>query len=90
LLQHVKGLELVEMPDNETCCGFGGTFAVKFEAISIGMADQKANNALSAGAGCIISTDLSCLMHLDGYIKEKELPLSTMHIADVLASGWEA
>jgi L-lactate dehydrogenase complex protein LldE len=89
LLQHVKGLELVEMPDNETCCGFGGTFAVKFDAISIGMADQKANNALSVGADCIISTDLSCLMHLDGYIKEKQLPLSTMHIADVLASGWE-
>jgi L-lactate dehydrogenase complex protein LldE len=89
LLQHVKGLELVEMPDNETCCGFGGTFAVKFEAISIGMADQKVTNALSVGADCIISTDLSCLMHLDGYIKEKQLPLSTMHIADVLASGWE-
>jgi L-lactate dehydrogenase complex protein LldE len=89
LLSHVKGLELVEMPDNETCCGFGGTFAVKFEAISIGMADQKTSNALSVGADCIISTDLSCLMHLDGYIQQKELPLRTMHIADVLASGWE-
>jgi L-lactate dehydrogenase complex protein LldE len=89
LLSHVKGLELVEMADNETCCGFGGTFAVKFEAISIGMADQKVRNAMDAGAECIISTDLSCLMHLDGYIKQKELPLKTMHIADVLAGGWE-
>jgi L-lactate dehydrogenase complex protein LldE len=89
LLSHVRGLELVEMADNETCCGFGGTFAVKFEAISIGMADQKVRNAMDAGAECIISTDLSCLMHLDGYIKEKELPLKTMHIADVLAGGWE-
>ncbi len=89
LLSHVQGLELVEMPDNETCCGFGGTFAVKFEGISAGMADQKVNNALSVGAEYIISTDLSCLMHIDGYAAEKSLPLKTMHIADVLAHGWE-
>ncbi len=88
LLGAVKGLELVEMNDNETCCGFGGTFAVKFESISIGMADQKTNNALATGAEYIISTDLSCLMQIDGYIKNKNLPLKTMHIADVLASGW--
>ena len=89
LLGNVKGLELVEMNHTETCCGFGGTFAVKFDAISIGMADQKVSNALATNAEYIISTDLSCLMHLDGYIKGKQLPLKTMHIADVLASGWE-
>jgi len=89
LLGKVKGLELIEMADNETCCGFGGSFAVKFESISIAMADQKVNHALNTGAEYIISTDLSCLMHLDGYITKKELPIKTMHIADVLASGWE-
>ncbi len=89
LLSHVKGLELVEMPDNETCCGFGGTFSVKFEPISVAMADQKVINAMSVGADCIITTDLSCLMQIDGLIKNKKLPLTTMHIADVLASGWE-
>ena len=89
LLNQVKGLEIIEMNDVETCCGFGGTFAVKFEAISIGMADQKVKNASDTNAGIIISTDLSCLMHLDGYIKGKNLPLKTMHIADVLATGWE-
>ena len=89
LLSHVKGLELVEMNDVETCCGFGGTFAVKFEPISIGMAEQKVNNAIATGAEYIISTDLSCLMQLDGYIRGKELPIKTMHIADVLATGWE-
>jgi L-lactate dehydrogenase complex protein LldE len=89
LLSAVKGLELVEMKDVETCCGFGGTFAVKFDAISIGMADQKVQNALETGADYIISTDLSCLMQLDGYIKGKSLAIKTMHIADVLASGWE-
>jgi L-lactate dehydrogenase complex protein LldE len=86
LLSKVKGLELVEMKDVETCCGFGGSFAVKFESISIAMADQKVNNALETGADYIISTDLSCLMHLDGYIRYKGYSLRTMHIADVLAS----
>jgi L-lactate dehydrogenase complex protein LldE len=89
LLQNVKGLELVEMADNETCCGFGGTFAVKFEAISVAMADQKIQHAMDTGAEYIISTDLSCLMQLDGVIKHQKLPLKTMHIADVISSGWE-
>ncbi len=88
LLSHVKGLEIVEMNDVETCCGFGGTFAVKFEAISIGMGEQKVENALSTGAKYLISTDLSCLMHLQGYITHKDYNLKTMHLADVLATGW--
>ena len=86
LLARVKGLEMVEMNDVETCCGFGGSFAVKFESISVAMADQKVNNALATGADYIISTDLSCLMHLDGYIRHKGYSIRTMHIADVLAS----
>jgi L-lactate dehydrogenase complex protein LldE len=85
LLSHVKGLELMEMNDVETCCGFGGTFAVKFEPISMAMAEQKVNNALATGANYIISTDLSCLMHLDGYIRYKGISLQTMHIADVVS-----
>ncbi|TPE46394.1 (Fe-S)-binding protein [Pontibacter mangrovi] len=88
LLSHVQGLELVEMEDSETCCGFGGTFAVKFEAISSAMAEQKVDNALATGANYIVSTDSSCLMHLDAYIKKQNKPIKTMHIADVLASGW--
>lgn len=88
LLSAVQGLEIVEMNDVETCCGFGGTFAIKYESISIGMADQKVNNAMATGAEVIISTDLSCLMHLDGYIKKQQLPMKTMHLADVLVSGW--
>ena len=88
LLSNVKGLELIEMADVETCCGFGGSFAVKFESISIGMADQKISNALATGAECIISTDLSCLMHIDGLIRHKGHKLQTMHLADVLANGW--
>jgi L-lactate dehydrogenase complex protein LldE len=88
LLSRVKGLELVEMEDVETCCGFGGSFAVKFESISLAMADQKVNHALKTGAEYMISTDLSCLMHLEGYIRHKGLQLKTIHIADVLSNGW--
>lgn len=89
LLANVKGLELTEMQDVETCCGFGGTFAVKFEPISVAMGEQKVEHALATGADYIISTDLSCLMHLQGYIDNKQYPIKTLHIADVLASGWE-
>lgn len=88
LLNHVSGLELVEMKECETCCGFGGTFAVKYEPISIGMAQTKVSSALETGAEYMISTDVSCLMHLQGYIDKNNYSIKTMHIADVLASGW--
>jgi L-lactate dehydrogenase complex protein LldE len=87
LLEKVQGLQLIEMKDCETCCGFGGTFAVKDESISVSLAEQKVENALATGAEYIISTDFSCLMHLDSYIKHKNLQIKTMHIADVLAQG---
>jgi L-lactate dehydrogenase complex protein LldE len=88
LLSHVKGLEITELADVETCCGFGGTFAVKFEAISVAMGEQKVENALATGAEYLISTDHSCLMHLAGYIKQKGYSIKTMHLADVLAEGY--
>ena len=88
LLSKVKGLELVEMNDVETCCGFGGTFAVKFEPISIAMGEQKISNAADTGAEYIVSTDMSCLMHIDGCSKHNNSGLKTVHLADVLASGW--
>ena len=89
LLANVQGLELTELNDVETCCGFGGTFAVKFGAISQAMAEQKVENALATGAEYLISTDASCLMHLQGYIDGKKYNLKTMHLADVLVSGWQ-
>ncbi|MEY3433004.1 MAG: hypothetical protein RL131_940 [Bacteroidota bacterium] len=88
LLSHVKGLEMLELKDNETCCGFGGSFAVKFDAISAAMGDQKIQHVIDSGAETLISTDLSCLMHLDGVIKKQNLPIRVMHLADVLASGY--
>ena len=88
LLDGVAGLERLEMAETTTCCGFGGTFAVKFEAISVAMAQQKVEHALDTGADFIVSTDVSCLMHLEAYIKKEKLPLKCLHVADVLASGW--
>lgn len=87
LLENVKGLDLVEMKDTHECCGFGGTFSIKFEPISTAMAEQKVRDALDTGAEYIISTDSSCLMQLDGYIKKHNLDLKVAHIVDVLASG---
>jgi L-lactate dehydrogenase complex protein LldE len=88
LLEGVSGLSRLEMAETTTCCGFGGTFAVKFEAISVAMAQQKVEHALDTGADFIVSTDVSCLMHLEAYIRREKLPLRCLHVADVLASGW--
>jgi L-lactate dehydrogenase complex protein LldE len=84
----VRGLELREMKNSDECCGFGGTFSVKHEPISSAMAQQKVENALETGAEYIVSTDSSCLMHQQGYIDKQKLSLKTMHIIDLLASGW--
>ncbi len=86
LLRNVKGLTLIELPESETCCGFGGTFSVKFTDISSAMVEQKVQNALSTGAEYIVTTESSCLMNIEGYIKKHNLPIKTIHIADILAS----
>ena len=88
LLEKVSGLELREMEESETCCGFGGTFSVKYESIAVGMAEQKIKHVEKTQADYIISTDLSCLMHMDGYLKKQGKKMKIMHLADVLASGW--
>lgn len=88
LLANVEGLEMVEMRDTDMCCGFGGSFSVKFDGISSAMTEQKVNNAIEMEADYIISTDSSCLMQIQSYIDEKQIPLKTMHLVDVLANGW--
>lgn len=88
LLSHVNGLSFHELPERTTCCGFGGTFAVKYASISVAMAEQKVQHALSTGASHIVSADLSCLMHLKAYIDKQKLPIQVIHIAEILASGW--
>lgn len=85
LLRRVRGLDLVEMKESEICCGFGGTFAVKFGMISASMGDVKTENANATNADYVTSIDPSCLMHLDGVLRKKAMPLQTIHLASILA-----
>jgi L-lactate dehydrogenase complex protein LldE len=84
LLSAVKGLERVELPQAETCCGFGGTFAVKFAHLSEAMLDDKVRNVQASGAEVLVGADMSCLMHIGGAITRRRLPITTMHLAELL------
>jgi L-lactate dehydrogenase complex protein LldE len=85
LLAEVKGLELIEMAEAETCCGFGGTFAAKFPAISTAMGEVKCASGAQTGADYIVSNDSSCLMQIQGILSREGRPMKTLHIAEVLA-----
>ncbi|HWD19793.1 MAG TPA: (Fe-S)-binding protein [Verrucomicrobiae bacterium] len=87
LLAKVRGLELVEMAARDTCCGFGGTFAVKFPMISSAMGEAKCSAILETKADYVISLDSSCLMHLQGMFDQQRAPMRSLHLAEVLASG---
>jgi L-lactate dehydrogenase complex protein LldE len=86
LLANVRGLELREMDAATECCGFGGTFSVKFPGVSGGMARTKIESIARTGASTVVSIDSSCLMQLQGAIDRAGLPIRTMHLAEVLAS----
>ena len=86
LLRQVRGLELREMPAAQECCGFGGTFSVKFARLSGAMAGTKIDSIVGTGASTVVSIDSSCLMQLQGVIERRQLPLRTLHLAEVLAS----
>ena len=85
LLARVRDLNLVEMDEAETCCGFGGTFAVKFPMISSAMDGVKVESIRRTGAEYVVATDSSCLMQIDGYLKRHRIPVQTLHLAEVLA-----
>ena len=85
LLARVRDLQLVEMAEAETCCGFGGTFAAKFPMISTAMGEVKCTSAIETGADYIVSNDSSCLMHLQGLLSRQGKPMKTIHLAEVLA-----
>ncbi|NDP21348.1 MAG: (Fe-S)-binding protein [Paludibacter sp.] len=88
LLAQVEGLQLIEMEESDTCCGFGGTFAVKNKSISVAMAEKKVRNALATGVEYIVSTEASCLMNINGYCSKNKLAVKGVHLADILASGY--
>lgn len=86
LLRHVRGLELREMDAAEECCGFGGTFSVKFPGVSGGMARTKIDSIVRTNADVVVSVDSSCLMQIQGALSRAGLPTKTMHLAEVLAT----
>lgn len=86
LLAKVQGLDLVEMTEAETCCGFGGMFSAKFPMISTAMGEVKCTSALETGAEYVVSNDASCNMHIQGLADRQRLSLRTIHLAEVLNS----
>jgi L-lactate dehydrogenase complex protein LldE len=87
LLASLEGIQLVELSRPDECCGFGGTFAVNEEAVSCMMGRDRVADHERAGAEVIASTDMSCLMQLDGLIRRDRRPLRVMHVAELLAGS---
>ena len=87
LLQRVRNLELRELPEIESCCGFGGTFSVKFPHISEAMLADKVENLMSTGADTLVSCDMGCLMHIDGALSRQGRDIKVRHLAQILDSG---
>lgn len=85
LLGNVRGAELVDLPSSTTCCGFGGTFSVKYPEISVAMLDQKVDAIERAGVDAVVSADTSCLMQLGGRLSRRGSAVRVMHLAEVLA-----
>lgn len=86
LLRAVEGLELVDLPDADQCCGFGGTFALKNSDTSSAMVTDKADAVTSTGAGVVTAGDWSCLMNIDGALRRSGADARAAHLAEILAS----
>jgi L-lactate dehydrogenase complex protein LldE len=84
LLEMVKGIQLINLSRMDECCGFGGTFSITEEAVSVRMGEDRIEDHLSHGAEVITSADMSCLMHLEGLIRRQGKNVKVMHIAEIL------
>lgn len=87
LLRMIRGLELVDLPYKEDCCGFGGTFAVKMHSISEKMVEEKVHHIQSTGAQYLIGSDMACLMNIGGYMHRHKIPIQIRHVAELLYEG---
>jgi L-lactate dehydrogenase complex protein LldE len=91
LLRSVAGIDLVELPAAEQCCGFGGTFSLKNSAVSAAMLADKMRHVQATGAEVLTAGDSSCLMHIGGGLSRLRVGVRTLHLAEILAGeGWEA
>ena len=84
LIDHVKGIDFVEMHDADRCCGFGGAFAFKYPDISTAMLEEKVRNIEASKAGLLVGCDMGCLMNIQGMLNRKHIDVNTMHIAELL------
>jgi len=85
LIRKIQRAELVEMKDADKCCGFGGTFSVKYPEISVAMVDEKISNIVASGADTVTGCDISCLMNIQGRLSRIGSPVKTIHLAKLLA-----
>lgn len=85
LLASVEGVELAELPGAEVCCGFGGTFCVKYPDVSARMAGDKADDIAATGAGMVLAGDMGCLLNIAGTLSRRGSPIAVRHVAEVLA-----
>jgi L-lactate dehydrogenase complex protein LldE len=90
LLSQVEGLEFVDLPKKEDCCGFGGTFAVKMADMSEAMVCEKAAHVCETGAEVLVGTDMGCLMNIQGRLNKEGKPIRVMHLAELLEEGVKA
>ena len=86
LLREVRGIDLVELPGADECCGFGGTFAMKNADVSVAMGTDKAAHVVETGAEVLVAGDNSCLAHIGGILGRRRTGVRTMHLAEILAS----
>ncbi len=86
LLRKVTGAEFVEMRNSDYCCGFGGTFALKYPDISCAMVDDKVDHIIACGADTVVGCDMGCLLNIAGAVSRRGLAIKTMHIAEILAA----
>ncbi len=88
LIANIGGIQFQELGDSTRCCGFGGTFAVKFPELSVAMGEDKAKSILESGAEYVVACDSSCLLHIEGILRRLDMKAKTMHIAELLVQGW--
>lgn len=87
LLREVRGLDLVELPEADQCCGFGGTFALKNPDVSVAMGADKARHVAETGAQVLCAGDSSCLMHIGGLLSRQRSGVRVLHLAEILAAA---
>lgn len=85
LIRAVRDIDFREMENSARCCGFGGTFSVKFSEVSAALGDDKIEAIRNSGARYVVANDISCLMHLEGLLTRNNIPVQTMHLAELLA-----